>query len=222
MLRIVDLSLDIYDRAPTFWPDPKTIVIPHLKIENMKYNITQLVISSHAATHIDAPFHFFNDGKTVDQVDLSKGFGEAFVLDFTHKEPKTEITRFDLEAYTDIIKPGARIIIQTNWDKVFPEDRYFTESPGLNPDACRYLTERKIVCLAMDMPTVYAPEFVDVHKALLRAEVLIVEGLAHLNDLKSDHVLFAALPLRIKGRDGSPCRAVAVEGLTEEQLKVFE
>lgn len=222
MLRIVDLSLEIYDKAPTFWPDPKTTVMPHLRIENMKYNITQLIISSHIATHIDAPFHFFDDGTTVDRVDLSKGFGQAFVLDFTHKGPKTEITRFDLEAYSTIIKPGARIIIHTNWDAVFPEDRYFTESPGLNPDACHFLAERKITCLAMDMPTVYAPEFIDVHHALLRAEVLIVEGLAHLDDLKNDNVLFAALPLRIKGRDGSPCRAVAIEGLTEEQLQVFE
>ena len=67
MSRIVDLSLDIYDKAPTFWADPKTAVIEHLHIENLKYNITQLVMSTHLGTHLDAPFHFFDNGRTVDQ-----------------------------------------------------------------------------------------------------------------------------------------------------------
>ena len=60
MLRLVDLSLDIYDKAPTFWPDPKTAILPHLKVENMNYNITQVIMSSHLGTHADAPFHFFD------------------------------------------------------------------------------------------------------------------------------------------------------------------
>ena len=183
MAQIIDLSLDIYDKAPTFWPDPKTAVIPHLKIENLKYNITQLVMSTHLGTHLDAPYHFLEDGKTVDQLDLRRSIGPADVLDFTHKGPKEEITPDDLQPHTDKICPGARLIIHTGWDKVFPEDRYFTDSPGLNPAACRMLAEKKIATLAMDMPTVCGPEYVEVHHELLRAEVLIVEGLANLDQL---------------------------------------
>ncbi len=51
MSRIVDLSLDIYDKAPTFWADPKTAVLPHLAIANLQYNITQLIMSTHLGTH---------------------------------------------------------------------------------------------------------------------------------------------------------------------------
>ena len=69
MLRLVDLSLDIYDKAPTFWPDPKTAVLPHLKIENLNYNITQLIMSTHLGTHLDAPYHFFDDGLTVENLE---------------------------------------------------------------------------------------------------------------------------------------------------------
>ena len=221
MSRIVDLSLDIYDKAPTFWPDPKTAVMEHLKIANLKYNITQLVMSTHVGTHIDAPFHFFDDGKTVDQLDLGKGCGPAWVLDFTDKGPKSEITCADLKKYAARIKRESRLIIRTGWDKVFPEDRYFTDCPSLMPDACRYLAEKKVACLAMDMPTVNGSDYVTTHHALLKAEVFIVEGVAHLDRLKHDRIYLIALPLRIRGRDGSPCRAVAIEGLSMAQMKAM-
>ena len=221
MRRLVDLSLDIYDRAPTFWPDPKTALIPHLKIENLKYNITQLIMSTHLGTHLDAPFHFFDDGKTVEQLNLRKGFGPARVFDFTVKKAKDVITREDLEKDAGKFIEGARIIIRTGWDKVFPEARYFTDCPGIDPQACEYLAARKIACLAVDMPTVYVPDYVTVHHTLLGAEILIVEGLANLEKLKGDQVFFMAMPLRIKGGDGSPCRAVAIESLSKEEMEIL-
>ena len=85
MLRLVDLSLDIYDHAPTFGADPKTGVLPHMGIANMGYNVTQLIVSTHLGTHLDAPFHFFDDGCTVENLDVRRGFGPAWVLDFSHK-----------------------------------------------------------------------------------------------------------------------------------------
>jgi kynurenine formamidase len=216
--RIVDLSLDIYDRAPTFWPDPKTAVIPHLGIANMKYNITQLVMSTHLGTHLDAPFHFFDEGRTVEKVDPARGFGPAWVLDFSDKGARAEITRADLRRHEAKITKGSRIIIRTGWDRVFPEERYFTDYPGIPPDACTYLAERGIACVALDMPSVYSVDYVAVHHALLGAEVLIVEGLTRLDTLKSERVFFVALPLRIRGRDGSPCRAIAVDEMSSAEL----
>ena len=213
--------MEIYDKAPTFWLDPKTAVIEHLRIENMKYNITQLVISTHLGTHLDAPFHFFDSGRTVDRLDLSRGFGPASVLDFSAKGPKGIITREDLVKHDTLLVQNARIIIRTGWDHVFPAPRYFTDYPGIDPEACELLAERKVACLAMDMPSIYGPDYVTVHQALLRAEVLIVEGLANLDRLKGTTVFFAALPLRIRGRDGSPCRAIAVDGLNDAELKLF-
>ena len=218
MSRIVDLSLDIYDKAPTFWADPKTAVLSHLSIPNLKYNITQLILSTHLGTHLDAPFHFFDEGRTVEKVDPARGFGPAWVLDFSWLGPKAEITRADLVAHEKKITRGARIIVHTGWDKVFPAERYFTDYPGLVPDACAYLAERGISCLALDMPSVYAVDYVAVHHTLLGADILIVEGLTRLEELKGDRVFFCALPLRIRGRDGSPCRAIAVDGMSGAEL----
>lgn len=222
MKRLVDLSLPIYDKAPTFWPDPKTAVLQHLNIENLQYNIMQLIMSTHLGTHVDAPYHFLNDGTTIDHVNLTRGFGAAWVLDFTSKGPKDVIASAELEKHADKITEGARIIIRTGWDKVFPEERYFTECPGISPEACEYLASRRIACLALDMPTVCGTDYVPVHHSLLGAEILIVEGLAHLDQLKSERVMLIAFPLRIENGDGSPCRAVAIDGLNETEATAFD
>lgn len=214
MLRLVDLSFDIYDKQPTFGPDPKTAVIEHLKIKNLNYNITQLVMSTHISTHLDAPFHFFDDGLPVDQLDVRRGLGPAWVLDFSRKKPKEEITVADLKPFDGKIVKGSRLIIRTGWDKVFPEDRYFGEMPYLSVEACQWVADRGVRCIAVDFPSVNGAEYTAAHHALLGkgAEVLIVEALRGLDRLQAEQVILIALPLRIRGRDGSPCRAMALDG----------
>jgi kynurenine formamidase len=214
MVRLVDLSFDLYDRAPTFWTDPKTAVIEHYRTENLGYNITQLVMSTHTGTHLDAPFHFLDDGLTVDRLDLRRGFGPAWVLDFSSKAPKEEISVAELEAHGEKIRAGSRLIFRTGWDRVFPEPRYFSDMPALSVDACRYLAERRVACVAMDTPSVNSSDYITAHHLLLakEAEILIVEGLRGLERLQGNRVILVALPLRIRGRDGSPCRAIALDG----------
>ena len=211
MIRLVDLSFDIYDQAPTFGPDPKTSVTPYLTLADLKYNMTQLVMSVHLGTHLDAPYHFYDDGRTVDNLDIRRGFGPAWVLDFSHKGFKEEITLADLEPHAAKVGPGSRLIFRTGWDKQFPEPRYFSDQPFLGAAACQWLAEQGVAAIALDMPTVHPADYVTVHHLLLRPEVLIIEGLARLEQLRGGRVILCALPLRIRGRDGSPCRAVAID-----------
>jgi kynurenine formamidase len=224
MLRLVDLSFDIYDKQPTFGMDPKTAVIEHLKLKDLSYNITQLVMSTHISTHLDAPFHFFDDGLTVDQLDVRRGFGPAWVLDFTRKKPKEEITVKDLEPFESKIVKGSRVLIRTGWDKEFPADRYFGEMPYLSVDACKWLAGRGILCVAMDFPSINGVEYIPAHRALLNQnnQVLIVEALRGLERLQGEQVIFIALPLRVRGRDGSPCRAMALDGDIQPLVKLFD
>jgi arylformamidase len=212
MLRLVDLSLDIYDGAPTFSTDPEIAVIEHGRIENLGYNMTRLVISTHTGTHLDAPFHFLDDGLTVDRLDLRRGFGPAWVLDFSGKAPKEEISAAELQMHGDVIRAGSRLIFRTGWDRVYPEARYFSDMPGLSVEACRYLVERGVACVAIDTPSVNWSDYAAAHQVLLGAEVLVIESLRGLERLQGDQVILVALPLRIRGRDGSPCRAIALDG----------
>jgi arylformamidase len=214
MLRLVDLTFDIYDRAPAYWTDPKTAVIEHYRIEDMGYNLAQLLLGTHTGTHMDAPFHFLDDGLTIDRIDLRRGFGPAWVLDFTGKAPKEEITVAELERHDDKIRPGSRLIFHTGWDRLYPEPRYFTDLPALSLDACRHLAERGVACVAIDAPSVNSSDYVAAHRVLMHkeAEVLIIESLRGLDRLRGEQVILIALPLRIRGRDGSPCRVVALDG----------
>jgi len=224
MLRLVDLSLDIYDKAPTFWPDPKTAVLPHLKVENLSYNITQVIMSTHLGTHLDAPFHFFDDGVTVENLDVRRGLGPAWVLDLTHKKAKEEITVADMEAFGDKIGKGSRLIFHTGWDKQFPEPHYFSDQPPLGIETCKWLAEKGVICVALDMPTTYPAEYIDTHHALLNADaqVLIIEGLRGLERLQGEQVILIALPLRIRGRDGSQTRAMAIDGDIEPLVALMD
>lgn len=224
MLRLVDLSLDIYDKAPTFYPDPKTAVIEHLSIENLNYNITQLVMSTHLGTHLDAPFHFFDDGVTVENLDVRRGFGPAWVLDFTHKKGGDPITLEDMQTHADKVKKGARLIFHTDWDKELPQKRYFGEQPYLTVEATSWMAQEGVGCVALDLPTTYPAEYTASHHSLLNkdAQVLIIEGLRGLDRLQSREVILIALPLRVRGRDGAPCRAMAIDGDITPLKPLFE
>jgi arylformamidase len=224
MMRLVDLSFDIYDKAPTFYSDPKTAVIEHLKIENLNYNITQLVMSTHLGTHLDAPFHFFDDGRTVENLDVRKGFGPAWVLDFTQKKAGEPIGLEDMKLHADKVRKGSRLIFHTGWDKLFPQNQYFGGQPYLTVELTEWMAREKVACVALDMPTTYPAEYTPSHHSLLNknAEVLIIEALRGLERLKSKRVILIAMPLRIRGRDGSPCRAFAIDGDIEPLAELFE
>lgn len=214
MLRLVDLSQDIYDGAPTFEPDPKTHIRAHLTIADLNYNMTEIVMSTHYGTHLDAPYHFFDDGRTVENLDVRKGFGLAHVLDFSHKKARQPIDIEDFKPYEHLATPGSRLIFNTGWDKVLPDPDYFGGQPYLTVELSTWLAKQGVACIALDTPTTYPAEYTASHHSLLNAaaEVLIIEGLRGLDRLTGSQVILIALPLRIRGRDGSPCRAMAIDG----------
>lgn len=224
MPKLIDLSQDLYHGVPNFPCDPQTAIFTHLVIEDRGYNNAVIVTGTHQGTHMDAPYHFFDDGRTIDNIDVRRGFGPAWVLDFTHKQPKEEISVSDLRAHQDKIHDGSRIIIHTGWDKVFPQKRYFSDQPYLSVDACKWLAERGVICLGIDAPTVFPSDYTAVHHALLNkdVEMLIIESLMNLDSLSTDEIILIAFPLRVQGRDGSPCRAFAIEGDIQKYASLFE
>lgn len=213
MAKPIDLTLPVYHGAPTMPLDPKCAVIVHHTIDSMKYNITQLIISTHQGTHLDAPFHFFRDGVTVDKLDLHKCVGDAHVLDFTHVPSKYSLKPKDFKPFESRINPDSRIILRTNWWRRFPKKEYFSDGPMISPELARWLAKKKIAMLGLETPGVHPIEWEKVHKILLGAEIVIVEGLAYLHKIKKEDIFFIAAPLRLKGRDGSPVRAMAIEDM---------
>jgi kynurenine formamidase len=129
-----------------------------------------------------------------------------------------------MKRHADKVRPGSRLIFHTGWDKMYPKKEYFGGQPYLSVEASTWLAEQGVWCVALDCPTTYPAEYTPSHHSLLnaKAEVLIIEGLRGLERLKGTRVILMALPLRIRGRDGSPCRAMAIDGDVEPLVEIFE
>ena len=90
-MTLIDLSHPLVHGQQTFPWDPKLSIIPHGNTKTLRYNITQLSMGTHQGTHLDAMYHFIDDGKTLDQMPLDWFYGPARVLRIP-KEPNGDIT----------------------------------------------------------------------------------------------------------------------------------
>jgi kynurenine formamidase len=211
--RLIDLSHPLEHGQLNFPSDPKISVVVHNTIQSIGYNITEISMSTHQGTHLDAPYHFFDDGKTLEQIPLERFYGAATLVDLApggSLPPKTPLTLKMFEPYSDLLRTGAKVIYRTGWDRMFGHPEFFSEFPTLTLDAARYLASRGIGLLGMDTPTP-SVDWMECHHILLAkgVEIVIVEALANLDQLPR-HFTFAGFPLKITGRDGSPIRAVAI------------
>ena len=210
MSRIVDLSL-------TLRPGMRGVEFePQSTFANKGWATRLLHLYSHAGTHMDAPYHFLQDGKTLEKLVLEKCVGPAWVIDLTFLKPRDLITVEHLAPHADKVTAGARLLLNTGWSKHADLPDYRTHFPRVSLPLAEWLAGRGIALLGVESPAVAGiddrEELISVHQALLGAEIVIVEALANLDALQQEHVTFIALPLKIEGGDGSPVRAIAIEG----------
>ena len=216
-MQFIDLSHPMEHGQQTFPWDPKLSIVPHGTTKTLKYNITQISMSSHQGTHLDAMYHFLDDGKTIDKMPLEWFYGITHLLRIP-KKANEEIFVDDFLPYEHLLKPGARIIYETGWHKHFGDENFYSDFPSLTQEAGRYLVNKNIRMLGMDTPTPSKDWYEIHHDILLPNEIVIVEGLANL-DQAPEKFIFIGFPLNFKGRDGSPIRAVAIVESYQEPLK---
>lgn len=204
---LIDVSLPIDNTLPSWPGDPKIAISRVKSVETDGVTLSHLDIGSHTGTHMDAPVHFVAGGKTVDQIDSSRFNGPCRVLDLTNLPGKT-ISKKDLERFR--IRKGERILLKTKNSDYWGDRAFHEDFIGLSTEAAQYLADRKVATVGIDYLSI-EPFGSDkagnpVHKTLLKNEILIIEGL-DLRDVKPGDYILRAFPLRLKGADGSPCRA---------------
>jgi kynurenine formamidase len=129
----------------------------------------------------------------------------------TAKQPGEAIEPADLLPYVKFIEQGCCVLLQTGWEKHFPEQSFFAGFPYVSKSLADWFVEKNIGLVGMDMPTPNGDDWQYVHIKMLGAGVLIVEGLANMDQLPDNEVFtFFSLPLKLQGRDGSPVRAIAI------------
>ena len=183
-------------------------------------NVHALTIGTHTGTHLDAPYHFFEDGTTVDRLDLTLlAAASAVVADVRHRGAHERITWDDLAgAAEEVTRRGARVLLVcTGWSRNWAKANY-SDHPYLDAEAAKRLLGLGVRVIGLDTlsPDEVTPqcEGADVHRAVLGNGGIIVENLARLDALVDSgwkHITVSLLPLNLGGCDGSPLRAVAWE-----------
>lgn len=210
MARIVDISHALH-------PGMRGVAIDQFtSIEDVGWNTTTLKLYSHAGTHVDAPRHFFNQGESLESLAIEKCIGPARLIDLTFLKFRSLITIEHLRPYSDKISQGSRVLFKTGWSAYVDQPNYRTHFPRISLTLAQWLSERQIALIGVEPPSVAdinnKEELISVHQTLLAAGIVIIEGLAHLDQIYTDSVFLIALPLKIVGGDGSPVRAIAIEG----------
>ena len=209
MAKLIDLTHPLEHGQPNFPFDPKPSVVVHNTIESIGYNITQFSLSTHQGTHLDVPYHFYEDGKRIEDIPLERFYGPARLIRIPKNGDET-ITVDDFAPFEELLTPGAKIIYETGHHRCFGTKEFITHIPSMTPATACWLAEKKLGLLGMDTPTP-GTDYEPIHKALLApgVETILVEALANL-DQCPDEFVFVGFPLLLKGREGSPIRAAAI------------
>ncbi|MGP5930855.1 cyclase family protein [Corynebacterium glyciniphilum] len=200
-----DLTHPIATDMPVYPGDPTVTVTEVATVVADGCSVRSLSLGTHTGTHVDAPAHVDQGGRTVDGILPGELTGTASVLHIPALRPGEIITPAHLGAW----RPARIVLIATGWDAHWGTDAYSTY-PVLGEEACRLLTDAGMHLLGLDTASPDPPgaDVLSVHDLLLGADHLIIENLRGLADLPSS-VEFTALPLPVVGGDGSPVRAVA-------------
>ena len=212
-MKIIDLTMTVSDKIPTFPGSPQPNFIPWENIKEDGYNLEVLFLSSHTGTHMDAPHHFLEKGAKIHEISLKKLVSEAALIQ-CRKNGGQSITKTDIQKFEKNhgkIENFSSVIFYTGWQKNLQKKYYFTKNPGLSVSAAKYLASKKISLVGIDSPSIDLgkdPKF-SVHQVFAKKVILIVENLASLDEIKSPTFHLVVLPLKLKNATGSPVRAIA-------------
>lgn len=214
--RLIDLSHRIHDGMPVYPGDPAVHVRHALELASDGVAVDELRMGTHTGTHLDAPSHTVDGGRTMAEISLDELVGEALVIHVTEVR-EGEVLGWDRLSEAAGGVPDdvpAIVIVDTGWAQWFHDDARRVRHPAIGADAARELMARGMRVLAVDMLspdlTGGANEDFPVHEVVLGGDGLIVENLRGLEELPQ-RVRAGFFPLRLGG-DGSPVRAVATLG----------
>ena len=191
-MKIIDISQEVFSCAVYPGdPTPEKQVL-YSTGEDDLYNLTSFAMCAHNGTHVDAPFHFLHNGKTVDQLDLSHFVGDCFVA-----RHEGDVSAADAEEILTNAGGAERILI--------------AGKATVTAEAAQVFAAGGIKLLGNEGQTV-GPEDapMQVHLILLRREIALLEGIV-LDKVPEGRYFLSAAPLNLGGADGAPCRAYLID-----------
>ncbi|KAJ7072782.1 hypothetical protein C8F01DRAFT_260759 [Mycena amicta] len=224
--KIIDLSHALHPNMQTYPGDPPFVSSCATSIARDGYAVTALSLSSHTGTHIDAPAHFVDGGRTVEQLALTELIGRAVVVDVSSSVAQRgkAISLTDIQHALELVWPNRdlyatpmpMLLIHTGWDQHWDSTDAYLAHPFLSRDAVEYIVNLGfrvvgIDALSPDETSEEEGSSFAAHETILGADGIIAENLTNLGALGNGAQFTVCLvPLKIDGCDGSPVRAYAV------------
>lgn len=212
---IHDISIPIDADTPVYEGDPPIeITLSSALDQGDNANVSRLVFGAHTGTHVDAPLHFYRDGKAVHELSLEVLIGPAEVIDLVGRK---QITRAALLASG--LAGKKRVLLKTSNSSLWREKGFQKDFAFLDENAAQYLVESDIELVGIDYLSIeeFGTSNPATHLKLLAKGIIIVEGL-DLSDIKPGAYTLICLPLLLRGCEGSPCRAVLLEDQEDVRL----
>ena len=219
MGRFVDLSVTV--DSSTMSPPSTNMrleVTPHNRGPGF-WQVSSVHQSLHTGAHIDSPLHVFKNGITTAEISLDQVMGEALVVDLSWVGPNHPVTIDDLKkGGAGDVRRGDIVLLRTDWtDKMYGKwPDYFTQSPYFPPESAQWLVDQGPKNIGFDFFEEYCARLPDfgsedfaMHRVILGAGVVIMEGLTNLSALPRRRVDFAAPFYKIAGTEGAPARFFA-------------
>ena len=196
-MKVYDISQEVFGcKAYPNDPMPEKIVLKSMQKGDV-YNLTAFNMCAHNGTHIDAPFHFIKDGKTIDEICLEAFVGMAYVAEHHGLVTGNDATEIIEKAKKQNLEASKRILIKGEVEVSLEAAKVFASSD---------------ILLLGNEPQTVGPQNAPmaVHLTLLGANVVLLEGI-RLGEVYEGVYFLNAVPLNLSGADGSPCRAILID-----------
>ncbi len=210
-MKIYDISLPISPALPV-WPGDPPVVLERVSSMDAGAhdNISRLACSVHTGTHVDAPHHFLNDGRTVDTLSLDILTGPVQVLQVPDQ---VGLVTADILEQSGFRSGTLRLLIKTRNSSIWERQpaKFVTDFVGLSEDGAEWLLHNGVKLVGIDYLSI-APykQSIPIHCRLLEPGTIILEGL-DLHAVPPGFYTLYCLPLNLVGSDGAPARAILVE-----------
>lgn len=189
-MKIYDITQELFT-GKVFPGDPAPSYERVLKIaKGDVVNLTNVVMGAHNATHLDAPYHFYDNGKTVEQLDLERCIGPCTVIDIANDITEEELAKVLDQSQKRILIKGEAVVTL---------------------ERAKLFNQYGILLLGVEGQSVGPVEGpMAVHLELLGKEVILLEGLV-LQEVAAGDYFLSAAPIKLGGSDGAPCRATLLD-----------
>lgn len=208
-MKIYDISLPVHNDMLVWEGDPGVKIEQKTTVSKHGVALSYFSFGSHTGTHVDAPNHFISSGIGIDAIPLKKLIGKVMVVDLQHITHK-EILPSDLQGVP--LQGGSRVLFKTGNYKLLKKSSFPQSYISLSLEGAKFLVKRKVDLVGTDFLGIEKKKNPGhpVHTTLLKAGVVIVEGL-DLSKVPSGEYQLYCLPLNVVGVDGAPARVILIK-----------